>query len=654
MRHSCRIFRTAVAVPLTALIALLSLVITPPAHAQVCPFDDGNSTLAVDGLILTRYALGITGAPLVASTDINAVDAPSVEATINCPSCGLNITGNPTMTAADATIISRKLAGFSGAALTNGLSLGSGTRNTPAAVNSFLLAGCGTTGGTVTSVTAGTGLTGGTISTSGTIAADTTFLQRRVSSTCSAGSFITAVAADGTVTCGTPPAGGTGTVTSVATGSGLTGGPITANGTINLAATQLLPTVACSTDQIAKWSGTAWVCAAVSSLAPAPAQLKPQTLRRNNIDGAVNTGQYSSTTIGVDGFPIIAYYDEGNQNLKVAHCDNVQCSTSTAVLLDSTGDVGKFPSIAIATGGLAVISYYDQTNGALKVAFCADIACSSASIATIDNNNNVGQYSSIAVALSGFLAISYYDATTLDLKLAVCGNTPCSTASTYAFFTVDSVGDVGKWSAIAFGNTNTTAFSSERIVIGYFDNTNKTVKLAFCSSSTCASPTFAVVETLGTDSADGISMVLGENNAPLLSYYKRSSATAALARIAVCDTPACAVPLLRSGGSGGFREQLSSITVGSDGLPIAAFGAAVTDCDAGASGTQLRVIRCVDAACASLSASFTGFFVAQSPSMTIGIDGVPFISGERCASGGSTIATLHCSDAGCAAGYRRR
>ncbi len=113
------------------------------ASAQSCPFDDGNSSLAVEGLVLTRYALGLTGAPLVANTGIDAVDAPTVEAAINCPSCGLNITGNPTMTVADATIISRKLAGMSGSALTNGLALGSGTRNTPAAVQSFLLAGCG-------------------------------------------------------------------------------------------------------------------------------------------------------------------------------------------------------------------------------------------------------------------------------------------------------------------------------------------------------------------------------------------------------------------------------------------------------------------------------------------------------------------------------
>ena len=191
------------ALALIAVLAWLPLA----SSAQTCPFDDGNSSLAVEGLVLTRYALGLTGAPLVANSGINAVDAPTVEASINCPSCGLNITGNPTMTVADATIISRKLAGMTGSALTNGLALGSGARNTSAAVQSFLLSGCGATGGTVTSITAGTGLTGGTISSSGTVAADTTYLQRRVSASCAVGSSIRAIAADGTVTCQTDSAG---------------------------------------------------------------------------------------------------------------------------------------------------------------------------------------------------------------------------------------------------------------------------------------------------------------------------------------------------------------------------------------------------------------------------------------------------------------
>ena len=63
--------------------------------------------------------------------------------------------------------------------------------------------------GTVTSLTQGTGitLTPSPLTTTGTIAADTAYLQRRVSSTCAAGSSIRVIAADGTVTCQVDNAG---------------------------------------------------------------------------------------------------------------------------------------------------------------------------------------------------------------------------------------------------------------------------------------------------------------------------------------------------------------------------------------------------------------------------------------------------------------
>ena len=53
------------------------------------------------------------------------------------------------------------------------------------------------------------------------------------------------------------PGGGGGTVTSVGTGTGLTGGPITTSGTISLITT-------CSTNQVLQWNGSAWVCASIS------------------------------------------------------------------------------------------------------------------------------------------------------------------------------------------------------------------------------------------------------------------------------------------------------------------------------------------------------------------------------------------------------
>ncbi len=98
-------------------------------------------------------------------------------------------------------------------------------------------------GGTVTSITTGAGLTGGPISKTGTIsipaAGVTNSMLADSSITVKAGSGLSgggAVALGGTVTLTNASPSSGGTVTSITTGAGLTGGPISKTGTISIPA----------------------------------------------------------------------------------------------------------------------------------------------------------------------------------------------------------------------------------------------------------------------------------------------------------------------------------------------------------------------------------------------------------------------------------
>jgi len=135
------------------------------------------------------------------------------------------------------------------------------------------------------------------------------------------------------------------------------------------------------------------------------------------IDSADRVGWFTSIAIGVDGNPVISYYDDTNVDLKVASCGDPTCTTATTRAIDTTGWVGIMTSIAIGVDGNPVISYYDDTNGDLKVASCGDPTCTTATTRAIDTTGRVGYSTSIAIGVNGNPVISYTDMTNSDLKV---------------------------------------------------------------------------------------------------------------------------------------------------------------------------------------------------------------------------------------------
>ena len=90
-----------------------------------------------------------------------------------------------------------------------------------------------------------------------------------------------------------------------------------------------------------------------------------------------SVGPYSSIAIGRDGLPVISYQNFSGGSLMVAHCIDTDCVLpADRTTLDRPANVvGAFTSIAIGVDGLPVVSYYDGIADALKVAKCGTRSC---------------------------------------------------------------------------------------------------------------------------------------------------------------------------------------------------------------------------------------------------------------------------------------
>ena len=136
------------------------------------------------------------------------------------------------------------------------------------------------------------------------------------------------------------------------------------------------------------------------------------------LDSAGFTGQYTSITIGADGFPVISYFNSNSFDLKVAHCDNTACTSATTSTVDSAGSVGRHTSITIGADGFPVISYFNSNSFDLKVAHCDNTACTSATTSTVDSAGRLGGLvTSVAIGADGLGLISYHDFDNGDLKV---------------------------------------------------------------------------------------------------------------------------------------------------------------------------------------------------------------------------------------------
>jgi hypothetical protein len=191
------------------------------------------------------------------------------------------------------------------------------------------------------------------------------------------------------------------------------------------------------------------------------------------------TGLYTSLALDSSGFAVISYFDMSNADLKLIHCTNTSCSTSVITPVDGAlGDVGKYTSLALDASGFPVISYYNEWNGDLRVVHCGDANCSAGNtIATPDLTGNTGQYTSLALDASGDPVVSYYSVTDTALKVLHCGNPTCMAGNTIT--TPDSSGTVGQYTSLALD-------ASGNPVVSYYDATDGKLNVLHCGDANCS------------------------------------------------------------------------------------------------------------------------------------------------------------------------
>lgn len=195
------------------------------------------------------------------------------------------------------------------------------------------------------------------------------------------------------------------------------------------------------------------------------------------VDSLGEMGWFPSVAIGTDGLPFISYHDNTNNDLKVLHCGDLTCETGNDIrTVDSAGDVGLHTSVAIGADSLPIVAYYDAGNNDLKVLHCGDLTCETGNAArTVDSDGNAGFQPDITIGANGLPLVVYADVTNSTLELLRCGDLTCETGNVIT--TVDAVP--------AAGPTHTIRAGAEgRPVIG-FVGAGYDLKVARCLDVAC-------------------------------------------------------------------------------------------------------------------------------------------------------------------------
>jgi len=312
----------------------------------------------------------------------------------------------------------------------------------------------------------------------------------------------------------------------------------------------------------------------------------------------------------LDGRPMIAYVDSGNQAVRMLACANTTCETrqssEIATSLGGSGQ-GHGTAIAITEAGLPVIAFRAGETSALTVVACADLACADATSSQVDpppdaagdEARDAGYDPSITIGADGLPLISYWDRARRALMAAHCADPSCRAASTSRLTPAPEATDedvpVGGDTAVAVGvSTPMIAFRNE----------NPTrLDLLSCADSAC---TTGKIVTLvpRVDQPNSTNLLPGYENSivtdaqgfAIVAYHDRSDDGIYVVR---CLDEAC-TDVVRNEivtTDDAFHSEPSIALL--NGNPVVAFRSTPRGDESGR--RVLSIVRCGDVSCSRKS-----------------------------------------------------
>jgi len=341
-------------------------------------------------------------------------------------------------------------------------------------------------------------------------------------------------------------------------------------------------------------------------------------------------GQSTSLQLNQSGNPVVAYYDETNEQLKIAYCGDRNCSNNNQTQVLQAGASASFVSLMLDGSANPVVSYYDNDNADLAVLRCANPECAATiTLSKADTAGDVGSFASLALDAGNRPVISYLSVVPFELRVLHCGDPTCSFGNTIT--APDSARFVGSQTSLALDNTGSP-------VVAYMDTQFNQLKLLHCSDPNCSSNN--TISVVGSRRSGGwnTSLVLDASGNPVIAYAGLLEDTNVL-RVLHCGDPNCTADnsLAIVGAAAGYGDAHTSLELDGAGYPVVSYF----------DGGALRVLHCGDADCrkhnrvAVIDPGYGGRF----GSLELDAAGYPVVGYYEEPRG--NLRVLHCGDAAC-------